>query len=67
MSVPTQSETFSKLIEHIVKAQEESAMMSHLAMANDDRQLGESWLKVSENFKKMQHTLTLLATRGSLQ
>jgi hypothetical protein len=61
MSIPTTGETYSKLMEYLRKAQEESAMMSHLVNAQGDRELSTSWLKVSENFRKMQHLLTQLA------
>lgn len=65
-SIPTQGESFSKLIEYIRLAQEEASILAHLANANDSRYLARSWLQVSENFKKMQHQLTALAT-GKLQ
>jgi hypothetical protein len=64
MSVPTQGEAYSKLMEYLRLAQEEAATLAHLANANDDRKLALSWLAVSENFKKMQHSITTLATRG---
>jgi len=64
MNVPTQGETYAKILEHLIKLQEDCAMMSHLAAANDDRSLANQWLIVSENFRKMQHQLTQLATRG---
>lgn len=62
MSVPTQGDSFSKLIEFIRLAQEESAMLAHLAQANDDTSLGISWLAVSENFRRMREQVTKLAT-----
>jgi len=61
MSIPTQGETYSKIIEHLRKLQEETAMMAHLTAAQDDRRLANQWLIVSENFKKMQRNLTELA------
>jgi hypothetical protein len=61
MRVPTQGETYAKIIDHLRKLQEETAMMAHLLQAQDDRGLANSWLAVSENFKKMQRNLTLLA------
>ena len=64
MQVPTQGEAYSKLMEHLRKAQEESATLAHLANANDDRKLAQGWLVVSENFKRMQNTVTILARRG---
>jgi hypothetical protein len=62
MAIPTTGETYSKLMEYLRKAQEESAMMAHLVKAQGDGELSLSWLKVSENFRKMQHVLTSLAT-----
>lgn len=64
MSVPTSGETYAKILEHLIKLQEETSMMAHLAAANDDRELANQWLLVSENFKKMQRSLTSLAMRG---
>jgi len=64
MTVPTQGETYAKIIEHLRKLQEETAMMAHLIAAQDDRRTANSWLAVSENFKKMQHSLTELAKKG---
>ena len=64
MSVPTQGEAYSKLMEYLRLAQEEAATLAHLANANDDRKLALGWLKVSENFKNMQHTITRIATKG---
>jgi hypothetical protein len=65
MRVPTAGETYSKLMEHLRRAQEESAMMAHL-VRDDNRELAKQWLVVSENFKKMQYSLTRLGT-GRLQ
>jgi hypothetical protein len=63
MSVPTTGETYSRLMEFLRKAQEESATMAHLvhAQGTGDRELARQWLSVSENFKKMQNSLTKLA------
>ena len=66
MSVPTQGESYSKLIEYLRKAQEEAATLGHLASANDNRLTALGWLTVSEALKKMQHHITLLA-QGKLQ
>jgi hypothetical protein len=65
MSVPTTGECYAKLMENLRHAQENSAMMAHL-IRDDDRRLAEMWLLVSENFKKLQHSVTELA-RGRLQ
>jgi len=66
MSIPTQGETYARLLEYLRKAQEEAAMMAHLLQANDSTRLALAWLAVSENMKKMQHHLTILA-QGRLQ
>lgn len=63
MAIPTEGDTFSKMMEHLRKLQEETAMMAHLRKANSDDRNALAWLAVSENFKKMQHTLTQLAMR----
>jgi hypothetical protein len=65
MRLPTSGETYSRLMEHLRKAQEESAMMAHL-VHDDNRELARQWLIVSENFKRMQYSLTRLGT-GRLQ
>jgi hypothetical protein len=64
MGVPTKGECFSELMEHLRKAEEAAAMLSHLANANDDRKMAIGWLHASELFKKMQGQVTTLATRG---
>lgn len=61
MGIPTQGETYSRILEHLRLLQEESAMMAHLLQANDSTSLALAWLAVSENFKKMQYQLTQLA------
>jgi hypothetical protein len=61
MSVPTEGETYAKILEHLIKLQEETATMSHIVHANDRKDLARAWIAVSENFKKMQQRLTLLA------
>lgn len=48
MSVPTTGEEYSKLIEHIRKAQEAAAMLAHIENANDNRKMAIGWLGVSE-------------------
>jgi hypothetical protein len=60
MSIPTTGECYAKLMEYLRKSQEESAIMAHL-VRDDDRELARMWLKVSENFKKLQHSVTELA------
>lgn len=64
MSVPTQGEAYARLMENLRYAQENAAMLAHLANANDDRTMAMGWLSVSELFKKVQRQVTDLATRG---
>ena len=64
MSIPTVSEEFAKLIEHLRLAQEEAAMIGHLTTAQgslQDKVLGNAWITVSELLKKMQHQVTNMA------
>lgn len=62
MSVPTQGEKFAEFIEHIRKAQEASAMLAHLAAANDDKFMQKGWLAISEMMKLTVINSTKLAT-----
>lgn len=61
MSTPTAGDTFSELTHYVRQAQERAATLAHLANANDDRSKALQWLAVSENFKKMEHTLRMIA------
>jgi phosphoribosyl 1,2-cyclic phosphodiesterase len=61
MTLPTEGDTYSQLMEHLRKAQEAAAILAHLHKANDHHRTALSWLAVSEQFKKMQYTLTQLA------
>lgn len=64
MSVPTKGETYAKLMEHLRKAQEESAMLAHLFNMENNNPYSLHWLAVSENFKRTQYIVTALAKRG---
>lgn len=67
MSVPTQGEEFSKLIEHLRLAQEDAAMLAHLANAQSKgRRLAIGWLAVEQQLKLTVHAVTQLAM-GKLQ
>lgn len=63
MSIPTKGDEFAKLIEHIRKAEEHAAMLSHL-YADESRMKQKSWLQVSELMKRMAVTVTDIATKG---
>jgi len=62
-TIPTKSEQFAILIEHLRKGQEAAAMIAHLHAENDakDRLLAKGWLVVSEGLKSMQNHVTKLA------
>lgn len=62
MSLPTESETFAKLLEHLRKAQEEAATLGHLCADNEPTR-SHGWLGISELLKKMTHQVTKLAMR----
>lgn len=65
-SVPTKGETFAKLTEHLRLAQEDAAMLAHLANDGDakSRRIAIGWLGVSEQLKLTIHAVTSLATKG---
>ena len=60
---PTSGETFAKLIHYIREAEEQAAVLAHLANAEDNRLMALGWLAVTEQLKKFVHTCTLMATR----
>lgn len=64
MSVPTRGETYSQLLEYLIKAQESCAMLAHLHNTEEsdiDKTLAHGWLGISELLKKMQHKVTQMA------
>lgn len=65
MSLPTTSEKFAELIEHLRKAQEAAAMLAHLTR-DEDKLHAQGWIAVSELFKRTQLQVTKLATQGRL-
>jgi hypothetical protein len=69
MTVPTQGETFAKLLEHIRLAEEGAAMMAHLTRtegAAKDTALANGWLQISDLFHRVAIKVTELA-QGRLQ
>jgi len=68
MSLPTRSEKYLELIEHLRKAQEASAMMAHLenAQGQTGTLLAKGWLGISELMKQIIYKVTEL-TKGTLQ
>lgn len=70
MSLPTKSEVYSRLMEHIRLAQEDAAMLAHLNNADGDAPgmvIAKGWLNVSELFRTLAERVTRLATKGTLQ
>lgn len=69
MSIPTSGEQYAKLMEHLRYAQEDAAMLAHLANADGTGPgavLAKGWLNVSEGLKRMQWIVTQIAM-GKLQ
>jgi len=67
MTVPTKGETYFKLMEHLRLAQEDAAMLMHLEQAEGGAAgtvIGRGWWHVTENLKKLQGHITVLAKRG---
>lgn len=65
VNVPTKGETFSKLLEHLRLAQEDAAMLAHLANTESKgRRLAVGWIGVSEQMKLTIHAVTALAQKG---
>ncbi len=62
--VATRSESYTKLLHHLIECQELCAVMAHLHNTEDnnmDHLLAKGWLGMSELFKRIQHQVTELA------
>lgn len=58
MTVPTQGETLTQLIEHLKQAQESAYLMAHLTRAmggRKDNALADGWFSVGELLKRVNH------------
>lgn len=69
MSVPTQGETLSQLIEYLRQAQEKAYQMSHLTRAmggRKDNALADGWFSVGELLKRVNHQVIQIG-QGKLQ
>lgn len=70
MSIPTQGETLSQLIEHLRLAQEKAYEMSHLtrsmSMSRKDNALADGWFSIGELLKRMNHQVIQIG-QGKLQ
>jgi len=64
VTVPTEGESFAKLIEHLRLAQEDAATLAHLAQANDRRKRAIGFLAVEQQLKLTVAAVTQLATRA---
>jgi len=63
MSIPTQGEEFSKIIEHLRKAQESMAMIAHLER-DEHPIVARGWLAWSEQMGNIVLMVTKFAKRG---
>ena len=60
--LPSESETYQKLIEHLRQAQEQAAFLSHLRGLQSGSAAAQGWLIVSEQLKAMQRVTIAIAT-----
>ncbi len=67
MAIPTEAEVYTQLMEHLRKAQEAAATISHLTGLNQAKApTTRGWLIISEQLKAMQRAVTSIAV-GKLQ
>ena len=60
--VPSEGDTFAKLLEHLREAQDCAYTIGHLRKANDDKVTGQGWIAVGEMLKLTISNVTKLAT-----
>jgi hypothetical protein len=65
MALPTKSEVYSRLMEHLRLAQEDAATLGHLTI-DESPMTAQGWRAVSEMFRNTQVQVTKLATKGRL-
>jgi len=61
----SRADTFTKLLDLLAQAQEQSLVLSHLHMTEDndtDKLIARGWAGIAELLQKMQHQITELAT-----
>lgn len=66
----SRSETYTKLLHHLIEIQELCAVMCHLHQTEDNQMdllLAKGWLGMSEMFKRIQKQVTDLAMGKLLQ
>lgn len=68
ISVPTEAEEYSKLMEYLIRCQECAAMLAHLSnnYGAKGRRRAIGWLAIEQQFKLSQQVVTTLA-QGKLQ
>ena len=62
--LPTIGMEFAQLHEHLVKSQENCAMIAHLVRAQGGRKdnaLADGWIAISEMLKRVDYQVTMLA------
>lgn len=62
--LPTVSLMYGQLLEHLIQAQENAAMLAHLTACEDglkDKAVSNGWLMISEQFKRIETVVTMLA------
>lgn len=67
MSLPRRSDVLEKLTHHLRLAQEAAALVAHItneAGTPLERENAVGWLTVSEQLKRMTHTVQMFATKG---
>jgi len=63
MNVPTESEKFSELVEHLRKAAEAAYMIGHLRRDSDE-QSSHGFLGIGQLLERIVIQVTALATKG---
>lgn len=62
--LPDRGATYAILMDHLREAQKHAAVLAHLhnTEGNDrDKLIARGWLMIAEQFRKVQHQITLLA------
>lgn len=62
----SESETFSRLLEHLRLASEAAYVIGHLKKANDDTLIGTGFLAIGQLLERMVGQVTTLITKGRL-
>jgi hypothetical protein len=65
MSLPSEADKFSELVEHLRKGAEAAYMLGHLC-ADEDSTRSHGWLGIGQLLERMVTQVTKLATKGRL-